>query len=444
MSLDFIALFKDTLNWISENVQNEVKGKGIINEIVSSKRWEEFVSLTSIEKMSEIVYNDFSENLLILWQGIEFADPNAEKISNQTKKEQLYDIAYRIVDQLLQYYTIDFGTTLENKNIIALQQKWYEFLKRPYNSYEATTYLLNIEIESKEINLNSDIIIKRLTDQEIKKIKENLFRTEFLSKVTIIRFEPKIILKKLWRYDFSSKSQTPQLNKDFNRILCIFRLIKSDWIDIDIISEYRSIDYFNNRGQYNHSTQKRKKKQGKLPFEIKKNEEENFKTDWNILNSIIPSFKEFPVWLIRYFNSYGNKRSDDALIDLSISIESLLNDGLGEMTHKISTRAAILLTYDYKGNFNSLVERRKEIRKYIKDTYSIRSSIVHGSDKKITFEIISEFREYIRKIIKKMILLDKSVLNRKSWESAKKNIIPYIDFDKIKEKISEISVEPEN
>lgn len=61
---------------------------------------------------------------------------------------------------------------------------------------------------------------------------------------------------------------------------------------------------------------------------------------------------------------------ENKAIELCIALESLLNDGKSELTHKISTRAALILGREYSD--------RVRFRNLFKKLYNIRSSAVHG------------------------------------------------------------------
>ncbi|MBD8652335.1 hypothetical protein IFT66_14700 [Rhizobium sp. CFBP 13726] len=65
----------------------------------------------------------------------------------------------------------------------------------------------------------------------------------------------------------------------------------------------------------------------------------------------------------------------DKALDGAICLETLLSgQGSGELTHKVSVRTALLL--------GKSLNERKEIRKRVRDFYSLRSAVVHGSTKR--------------------------------------------------------------
>lgn len=133
--------------------------------------------------------------------------------------------------------------------------------------------------------------------------------------------------------------------------------------------EYKNLDYFNKRYQLEYSSKITRRIQSSSLYKINRKEEIEFKNEWKIIDSLLPPFKEFPIWLMRFFESYERKRPENTLIDLIIVLETLLGDGGSEMTHKISTRTTILLTSDSKTDFESLIKSRIEMRKYFKNIY---------------------------------------------------------------------------
>lgn len=68
-------------------------------------------------------------------------------------------------------------------------------------------------------------------------------------------------------------------------------------------------------------------------------------------------------------------REDDAVTDAFIGLESLLTDGQGEITHKLSLRVAALYR-EFENTTNAV-----EVMKTVKGLYAYRSKIVHGKTK---------------------------------------------------------------
>ena len=81
--------------------------------------------------------------------------------------------------------------------------------------------------------------------------------------------------------------------------------------------------------------------------------------------------KNMRVALTRVGWARRKKSAANRAIEYSIALEALLSDGRTEITHKISTRAAIILGEN--------ADERVNYRKLIKSLYTLRSKAVHGS-----------------------------------------------------------------
>jgi hypothetical protein len=72
----------------------------------------------------------------------------------------------------------------------------------------------------------------------------------------------------------------------------------------------------------------------------------------------------------RFDRALRRQKSEDAAVELSVALEALLGDGSGELTWKLSLRAAILRGGD-KGS-------RLYARSLVTSLYRLRSDVLHG------------------------------------------------------------------
>ncbi len=118
----------------------------------------------------------------------------------------------------------------------------------------------------------------------------------------------------------------------------------------------------------------------------------------------------------RYNESYDRVKPDDELLDLLIAVEILLmksRTDTGEIRHKTSTRMAKLLEGEY--------ERRKSVFNDMRESYDLRSTIVHSGNSGNSTKHVEKTRDYVaRSII--------SMLNRLSGASHEE-IIDRLDLD---------------
>lgn len=74
--------------------------------------------------------------------------------------------------------------------------------------------------------------------------------------------------------------------------------------------------------------------------------------------------------LRRFGASYSRSRGDDKIVDYWIALESMFSGESGEVTYRISMRAARFI--------GATVEERTDLRQRLKRSYGVRSKIVHG------------------------------------------------------------------
>lgn len=105
--------------------------------------------------------------------------------------------------------------------------------------------------------------------------------------------------------------------------------------------------------------------------------------------------------LERFNKSFHRENSDDAIIDLAIGFEVLLSDSQNEIAHKISTRVALLSKID-----QAIKEEPFVVFKNMKEFYSVRSKIVHGTkNNKIQNEIIAKIGlTYLGMVIRLLLI----------------------------------------
>lgn len=134
---------------------------------------------------------------------------------------------------------------------------------------------------------------------------------------------------------------------------------------------------------------------------------EKITTLWPLISGSAKNPKNFlGIAIRRYALAMSRPSLDDKLIDLMISAEAIfLRVDNNELTYKLAHRAALLL------GKNSI--QQKEIFKFLKDAYSMRSKVVHGANsyakeprdiEKLT-NTICRLTEIIRESILKMLEL---------------------------------------
>ncbi len=139
--------------------------------------------------------------------------------------------------------------------------------------------------------------------------------------------------------------------------------------------------------------------------ELRKTDQEKIYKIWAVLGDGTKKSRNFLKIAVRRYTLAINRSSlDDKLIDQMICAEALfLVDGNAELSYKLSHRAASLLGND--------PEHKREIFKFMKDAYNLRSKVVHGAKshlhepddiKKIT-EMTARLSTYLHDTILKML-----------------------------------------
>ena len=111
--------------------------------------------------------------------------------------------------------------------------------------------------------------------------------------------------------------------------------------------------------------------------------------------------KSFAVPLSYFNKSHSNDWAAGQLLDLVVSLESILLQEQDELTFRLALRVANLLGRDE--------ERRKQIYREIKGFYDVRSQVIHGDVLKDKQELllneVGKLREYVRQLLLAMISL---------------------------------------
>jgi len=103
------------------------------------------------------------------------------------------------------------------------------------------------------------------------------------------------------------------------------------------------------------------------------------------------------VALRRYALGLERIRAEDSFVDVWVGLEALFSDGPGELTYKIAVRVA-----HYLGE-NPV--RRWEMFEHLKDSYKLRSLVVHGRSPRNLASVHSETRDILRRALRKTALI---------------------------------------
>jgi hypothetical protein len=82
----------------------------------------------------------------------------------------------------------------------------------------------------------------------------------------------------------------------------------------------------------------------------------------------------------RFDRALRRQKSEDAAVELSVALEALLGDGSGELTWKLSLRAAILRGGDK--------DKKLYARSLVTSLYQLRSDVLHGRGARKSYSVV--------------------------------------------------------
>jgi Apea-like HEPN len=265
------------------------------------------------------------------------------------------------------------------------------------------TPLLNFESEIRNIKIDDDISIRRISDMEKEKFLDNtedlrLTRLD-ISQITYV-IQYKIRIKKVFwdvREVNTDEAETLDLAKMLGTIITAMRLFKRGAIAFSLITMQPLLDLpmLAMSFQFGHSS---------LPiaygekYNLGSKEYRALQFFWKFINKVDYE-NSYPLSIsIRRFNfAYERTNVEDKLIDYIISFENLFSkrsDSMDSVNHKLKLR------------FSRFLKKRSKDRKELFDDmgkyYTARSQIVHGSNKDNVMKDlpIERLEEYIRSSLK--------------------------------------------
>ncbi len=424
--------FSDLLSWIRAEFSSSVKVSGSLVSVWSlivRTKYSEIIKLESTKQIASLLYILLENNMPSVWYSLRYAEPKPEQIIKFSKEKQLELLCGSIISKFLYCYTKENGLEYNHQVAKKYLVEWIEELKQETVEKLERSPILNVEIEAVKLQLTEEISITKLSDSEKNSLIEKI--SDFSRLLIFSHFSKDIVIERKFRENL--RSRKPINHREFySRILTIFRLIKPDWVYFgDLIFHKETTGLCKDYAiSYTGSTPIQFQTQSK--YSIKVNEEQDFIELFNYWDSLLPNYSRFPLWLSRYNDSYDRQKNEDAILDLMIVLEALFSDSLSEMTHKISTRSAVLLSHDSSVNPSNIVVYLKEKRAKLKKLYAIRSKIIHGEKVKISHEEVVQHREVIRCIIKNLISVDPCFL-KNDWKICKERLLPYLDFNLMNE-----------
>jgi len=266
-----------------------------------------------------------------------------------------------------------------------------------------TVPLLNFELKDAEIVNLEDFVIRRLTEDEIKRLLK-------FGQIGIpISLPYGGLIYTLWCIELKTKFQSKRKPENsiprVEKIITALRLFKRGSLGYSGVLEYPKV-WKTMLWQSSYG----KRVVSDSAYELANKDAIEFKKFWNKFKNL--NIKNYPFLdvAIRRFNfSYDKGLPEDKLIDFITTFEALFLPEKDELSYRLALRCAYFLGENKK--------RRAEIFKMIKKAYDVRSRIIHGespqskSIKKILNklnlhslgELSMQMEDYLRESIKKFL-----------------------------------------
>jgi len=291
------------------------------------------------------------------------------------------------------YEKTAFSLERFNRSYLDLEQLLYEE-KFPVIAHSP---LHNFDSDVDSLELENGLCIRKI----ISKDKETpLTKSVYDEKLRYGILPPKYIIE--FKFETTkivgpqNVSNNPPLSENehemINRVLTALRLFKSGRVGIHTVETIQVLDlppiYSHASGNsFNgHSF-------GNTYF-LSRQEIESFKQLWRVVNRAnVNGLECIKISIRRFHYAYERFNPEDKIIDYMIAFEALLfKEGeTGELSHKLSTRAAKLL----EETFDERVLTAKKMQAF----YTARSKVVHGEKIRVDANFAQTIEEYLRKSI---------------------------------------------
>lgn len=345
---------------------------------------------------------------------------------------------------ILQYnsFCIDLNkeiTDWEDEKMLLMTRDWIKELTLLNYKTKIISPFKFIELESTIIDLNNEIKIIDITRKEgssdlgmdpiglilhgdgiSSEYRKYAHLYNLLDKVSYpsdYLTNAKVVVEVTIIEEYSYFPPTGKYEREMELILNTFQLIKPNWILLGSPMEYqREIDL---SGMI---TGEKITPQLDLSddaiYQILKDEEEDFVEKWNEIYAKLKSSNKYPVWLRRYFDSYKKEFTDDAFLDLCITLDGIFGSSQ-EVSHKIRVRCANFLESEYIA--------RKKLMNEVKKIYTKRSKIAHGDYyDEISLDELIKLRKIMNAIIFKIMKTEGFELD--NWKGFKNEFHNRLDL----------------
>lgn len=311
------------------------------------------------------------------------------------------------------YYVQEFGLEYKHSNFKKIFAKFEKYIEREFYVYYYLVPIYNLYGDFLKIKLSDDLWIREIFQNEYTKIVniQNCVMNDIPNHQRKLKY---VVVCRLVRNKGSNLSRDAL--KKFENVINALRLFKSG--NSQFGSLYLSKSEIWHVNDLQKIKQNYERPSSLFKIILNKNEDKKFIVFYKHLTNRIHLLNKsnFLESSIRRFGmAFYHKKPVDKIVDYVICLESLLLEGPGESTLKLSHRLAALLGRSDK--------ERLEIWYFIKTAYNFRSGYLHKTEERnfiidsvnIGLDIAAKkLEEYSKEAICRIITLLSEFFNQKS------------------------------
>jgi len=408
---NFDKIFSDDLKWPTFFPNGKYK-TFVINKNLD---YDYFISHEINTKITQLQSYNVLKKFFV---GKEFQNYNKKTLGNiYDNSDDKPNFAKNLpLKFLIEYLQTNKGYSYNKKNLDLIFEKFFSFLENMLED-EYVVPLFNFEsnIDKKGMIIN-DVGIRKINALEFYRFtnfNDNSNLSSIYHNLTHVMFTTHSghdlnsgynVAETRFRLLLDSLLLFTEGNPQFGTV---FRNVNTPWI------------------HYDSGDEKDVTNQNILHFD--KKQKRKVESIFNSLNTIDFSKKEnrfLDIAIRRFGSALSRTDTIDQLIDLMISVESLLVSGSGEITVRLSNRLSTLLAKNDK--------QREDYWLFTKKVYNLRSGIIHGEDLRST-EINGKtytLEEILNKLVdltRELILVYLKLVNKYSGKKKNEKICEDID-----------------
>ena len=408
----------ETIKHLIIRVATSVLNSKLIDQdligIILLENMEQITAFNEFEKCSTVMLNDDKIRR-------EFASRTKDKNGNPVESPGVNSI-YRfwLMPLIGQYFRTLQDIKFDCEVYNSLYEKYERYMYSDTLQFLIRAPLSGFKCDIDSISIDEELVLRRMREEEI----DILWKPRYPFDSSILDHMDALTLHFVLEIKHSYKKgtvpDTRHISKLFEGIVTAFRLFKSGTLDF-YFTQQTSI-LWNPTGGITYAFKKRGSYFG-LNYYLKENEIQSFLSFWKDFKKILV-FNEYlnhnylQIAISRFNLGSEEKHLENKLIDYFIAFEALYVLDRSELSYRLALRVATLIAESSK--------EKKDIFKFMRDSYTLRSSIIHGNPPKIRKKTI-DMKQYLPKLencLRRSIIKFFRLINKFKNQS---DILDYID-----------------